>query len=272
MRLERTYLIEENEAFARSRISIYFEKAGFSPVSTGALLVYRRGSVAQLRSASPPRKWPVTAAVQIQSSLGQASEVWVRLDIMTRGQVVTPKERQFWEDELDGLARNLGVSLPPSRRVLDPGEVARQELRLKRSANWFFWIAGLSIYNSLTPALSNQLKFVIGLGTTQLIDQFAQSLAARPGIELDLLIRVGFLILDFLIASLFILFGLMGHRRSRPAFLAGMALYALDGLIFIIHPDILSLCFHLLALWGLSYGLQAIAKLNAIEQQLNRAG
>ena len=52
-------------------------------------------------------------------------------------------------------------------------EIAQYEKRFRSGASWFYWIAGLSIVNSLVVHLQGQWAFVIGLGITQIIDAVA---------------------------------------------------------------------------------------------------
>ena len=40
-------------------------------------------------------------------------------------------------------------------------------------ANWFFWIAGLSVVNSLAAFFDVEWGFIIGLGITQIVDGIA---------------------------------------------------------------------------------------------------
>ena len=51
-------------------------------------------------------------------------------------------------------------------------EVERYRLaqRVKSSANWFYWIAGLSVVNSIVVHTGSSWSFIAGLGITQLID------------------------------------------------------------------------------------------------------
>lgn len=44
--------------------------------------------------------------------------------------------------------------------ILQPDTWVQQA---KSGANWFFWIAGMSIFNSLIQLLGGSLNFVIGL-------------------------------------------------------------------------------------------------------------
>jgi fatty acid desaturase len=52
---------------------------------------------------------------------------------------------------------------------------AAGQLRLIRSgANWFIWIAGLSLVNSALFAIGSNWAFFLGLGATQFVDAFWQ--------------------------------------------------------------------------------------------------
>ena len=44
------------------------------------------------------------------------------------------------------------------------------ESKFKSGASWFFWIAGLSIINSIILLAGGQWNFIVGLGVTQIID------------------------------------------------------------------------------------------------------
>ena len=45
--------------------------------------------------------------------------------------------------------------------------------RVKRGANWFYWIAGLSVVNSIMFIAGANFQFVVGLGVTQIINALA---------------------------------------------------------------------------------------------------
>ena len=44
------------------------------------------------------------------------------------------------------------------------------ERQITNGANWFFWIAGLSLINSVLHLAGVSISFLIGLGLTELID------------------------------------------------------------------------------------------------------
>lgn len=136
---------------------------------------------------------------------------------------------------------------------------AANEALLKAQRNgggWFFWIAGLSLINSIALATGSNMSFVVGLGATEVVDGiFHQSALNFP--------VVGY-ILDALVLGLFVLLGVFARKGKLWAFVTGLVLYTLDALIFVLLPDEpqwLPIGFHayvLFCVWG---GLQAARKL-----------
>ena len=71
------------------------------------------------------------------------------------------------------------------------------------------------------------------------------------------------LTLDLLSAGAVVLFGVFAHKRHLWAFVVGMVLIALDGLIFLIAQDWLGVGFHVFVLYCLFRGAKACRELNA---------
>lgn len=135
--------------------------------------------------------------------------------------------------------------------------------RVHRSAMWFYWIAGLSVINTLIAMSKAGLVFVVGLGTTQIIDGIASGMESG-GMAVAL-------VLDAIVAGVFVLFGVFAKKGHSWSFLVGMILYALDGalmlgLSLIAKADlpILALGFHGYVLFILFMGWKANMQLNAM--------
>ena len=140
------------------------------------------------------------------------------------------------------------------------------ESRLKKGAGWFFWIAGLSILNSIIGLTGGGVNFILGLGLSQIIDAIASIAAEDIGSSSGtVILAIGF-VLSSLIAGAFVVFGLFARKGKKWAFIIGMILYGLDGLIFIGVGDLLSIGFHVFALFGLFGGLKALNEIDANEQ------
>lgn len=125
--------------------------------------------------------------------------------------------------------------------------------------DWFFWIAGFSLINSLLGILGTGIHFVIGLGLTELFDGIgSHSGAAGKGAAFGL---------DLLAAGFYVLLGFFARKGARWAFLVGMIFYALDGVLLVFVKDWLSVAFHAYALYRMFQGFQAAGQLSFLRAQ-----
>jgi hypothetical protein len=152
----------------------------------------------------------------------------------------------------------IGSHHSPEVQAAQAAEARLQlENKFKSGASWFFWIAGLSIVNSTITLFQGQWSFLIGLGITQVIDAIMKEMGgAAP--------MIGFVI-GVVIAGVFALFGFFASQRRSWAFYVGMTLYALDGLLFLLAQDWLSIGFHVFALYCVYGGLAAHKQLSELE-------
>jgi hypothetical protein len=130
-------------------------------------------------------------------------------------------------------------------------------------ANWFFWIAVLSLVNSGLILGGSEWNFVVGLGVTQLVDGVFSAIAAELGN--GALVFAG--VVDLVVAGLFVLFGILARKPLHWAFITGMVLYALDGMLFLLIGDWLSIAFHAFVLFGMFQGLKASQGLQQVDGQ-----
>ena len=121
--------------------------------------------------------------------------------------------------------------------------------RMKAGAKWFYWIAGLSLINSLVVVTGGNFHFVIGLGVTSVVDAMAKQIGGL-GSVLDFVIN-GF------IAGVVGVFGYFAVKGQKWAFLVGMGLYALDALLCFGARDFLSAGFHAYALFAIYRGYKS---------------
>ncbi len=158
----------------------------------------------------------------------------------------------------------------PGEVVVTPEEQARAEAEKYRSgyrsgASWFYWIAGLSVVNSVIHVFDAEMSFIVGLGVTQVVDVIAGGVAEGAGGGAGSVARAAGLVIGAVVAAFFVLLGWLGHQRKAWAFVLGMVLYAGDGLIFVLVGDWLSAGFHVFVLVCLGAGLAALRKLAAAE-------
>ncbi|MCB1182357.1 hypothetical protein KDM41_02915 [bacterium] len=129
-----------------------------------------------------------------------------------------------------------------------------RERRLRSGANWFHWIAALSLLNSVIALFAGEWTFMFGLGITQVFDVFGRELAADGGRAF----QVFALLLSAGACSTYFLLGWLAGRGKTAGFVVGMALYAADGLIFLLAGDWLGIAFHAFALYGMTTGFRAL--------------
>lgn len=157
----------------------------------------------------------------------------------------------------------------PVANPLVPGpapDLARLKLetRFLAGANWFFWIAGLSVVNAVILAAGGEWNFVVGLGITQLLGGIAHALAQEMGGGAAGTVAQAFALVGSVVAAgLFVLFGVLARKRYGWSFIVGMVLYGLDGLLFLLGPDVLSIAFHVFALVCIFAGYRALGELQA---------
>lgn len=153
------------------------------------------------------------------------------------------------------------MAVPPEQSAAM--ELARQTGAFKGGANWFYWIAGLSVVNSVISLLQGGMGFIFGLGVTQFVDAIGAAIVQEQGDGTGV-IRIIALGMSVFVAGFFALFGWLANRGLGWAFLLGMVLYGLDGLLFLLVQDWLSLGFHGFALYSMFNGYTALRRLKTI--------
>lgn len=153
---------------------------------------------------------------------------------------------------------------PPIPQIMADPQAAlaaarmRLEHQFRGGANWFYWIAGLSLVNSMVQLSGSDWRFIVGLGITQIVDYI--------GTQAGTVGTVAALVIDVFAAGVFVLFGVFARKSQRWAFLVGMVLYGLDGLLLMLGPDFLGLAFHGFALYQIFRGLTALKGLEQMGQ------
>lgn len=139
------------------------------------------------------------------------------------------------------------------------------EERRKSGAHWFYWIAGLSLITSIIGLMGGQWGFVISLGVTRIIDAFTAAAVEQGGINSS--IKVVAFVLDLLAIAVFAVLGYFASKGHGWAFILGMALYALDGIICLLVGLWLGAGFHAFALYSIYGGYSAATQLKALNVQ-----
>lgn len=114
---------------------------------------------------------------------------------------------------------------------------------VQSAARWFWWIAGLSLVNTVLFYTGSTVNFVLGLGMTTLanllfVDQVPLALALST-------LTIGF----------YVLVGWQAVQGRLWAFYIGLVVYAADALIYMRVDDWMSVAFHGVAIFYIARGV-----------------
>ncbi|MFZ1702014.1 MAG: hypothetical protein WBO10_11560 [Pyrinomonadaceae bacterium] len=127
--------------------------------------------------------------------------------------------------------------------------------RIARGANWFYWIAGLSLINSAAFLVGANFHFLAGLGITEIADAVIEA-SIQEGAPSA--IKAVSVIFDLIVVVGFALTGYFSNKYFQTVFIAGIVIYIFDGLIVLLLGDYLMAGFHAFALYGLIRGFIAL--------------
>jgi hypothetical protein len=150
-------------------------------------------------------------------------------------------------------------SSPPSASVSPAGTDPRIPviLRMRRGAGWFLTIAILSGVNSLLQIFDAKIRFIFGLGITQVVDALGHG-GGQNGMLLTIAV-------DGIFIAMLILCSKWAKAGSQGAFLGGMIAYALDGVLLLLFRVWLDAAVHAYALWMIWQGYSAARELAQIQ-------
>ena len=134
----------------------------------------------------------------------------------------------------------------------------------KSGANWFYWIAGLTIVTSVIAFGGGGIRFLISLGITQIIDGVAEAISAEGGGAA----KIVALIVSLLISAVFVIFGYLANQKMLWAYIVGMVLFGLDGLLSLVAQDWIGVIAHGVVLFFLFRGFMAGRDLVSLEKAM----
>lgn len=160
------------------------------------------------------------------------------------------------------------MQTPPAEDI--SAEIAALEARAASGAGWFFWIAGLSLVNTIAALLQFNWSFVVGLWSTKIFDYFAD---ASSGSAKAIALVIGLVIL-----GLYVTFGIFAKRWQTWAFAVGFVFYALDTVLLLVIAGsagvygevVIDILFHAWALFAIGGGLGANIKANKLKVEQAR--
>jgi hypothetical protein len=145
----------------------------------------------------------------------------------------------------------------------DFGYHAALSQRARSGANWFYWIAALSLITSILGLSGSGWRFFLSLGSTQIIDGLASGIAE----ELGNAAKVIAFVVDLFITGIFAGLAWLAGKKHHWAYLVGMALFGLDGLLLFFFQDWISAIFHAVVIYWIFRGFQAAQQLTALERE-----
>ncbi len=135
-------------------------------------------------------------------------------------------------------------------------DAAREQIN--SSANWFYWVAGLSLVNIVVALAGSTWGFAIALGLPQLFIALAAKTPIGGGIALHTVLLWA---LAIAIPCFFIACGWLARYPSLAAFVAGTVVFAIDSLLFLLAGDWIGVAFHGLVLYFLWKGIRLTREL-----------
>lgn len=135
----------------------------------------------------------------------------------------------------------------------------------RNGANWFYWIAGLSVVNSILMVSGTEWGFIFGLGITQVADAIGAVIAEELGSESGrMVVKTVMFVISAGLAGICALVGWLSNKGYGPVFIIGMICYALDAILFLLAMDILGLAFHAFVLFFMIRGYSAFRQMHAM--------
>jgi hypothetical protein len=141
---------------------------------------------------------------------------------------------------------NYNAFVNPQTRELKKAAIASGTLHVASAARWFWWIAALSLVNTVLLHSGSHTSFAIGLGFTLVAD--AAFGAMNPAAFAIDAFAIGF----------FALIGWLALRGHFWAFIVGGLVYAVDALIYLKLRAHMPFGFHLFALFFIGRGALAL--------------
>ncbi len=117
--------------------------------------------------------------------------------------------------------------------------------------------------NSFIHLSGGEFSFLIGLAIIELKDALFVAFLSETGSPGNFFLTIIAVFLSIAIAGVFVGIGLLARKKYLWAYVAGMTVYALDGVIFLLFLDVFSFGFHVVVLVLLWEGLRAEKKMSS---------
>lgn len=263
IKFQRSFTTPDEIQTVQATVITYMQSIGYQLKKDDNGLRFRRGSSVGVFYSSKAKNLKTDCQVVLKRLNTYQTEVSLFFDVQGAESYDIDRNRKQWLVEMDGLVKASGGTVDPNSPVNIQGSVMenyRLERGIRNGSSWFYLIGGLSIFNSILYIFDANLMFVVGTGITQLVDVIAGYLATELPGTAGSVIRVLGLLISIAISGIFILFGYLGRKKYKWAFIAGIILYSLDGVLMLVFSEYYGLIVHLIAIIGLIGGLTAITK------------
>lgn len=147
------------------------------------------------------------------------------------------------------VATPAAIAVPEPSRATAPVHDAELEARLKSGASWFYWIAAVSLINSIIVMTGKQWGFAIGLGITQVIDHTMANAGTAA--------RATAFTINLIAAGIVAGFGFFAIKKQTWAFIVGLIVLALDTVLTALLQAWISTAFHVWALVSIFMAFKA---------------
>ncbi len=120
---------------------------------------------------------------------------------------------------------------------------------IRNGGNWFFWVAALSLINTIAVAMESDWGFALGLQLIYIVGEGAGMMGEHG--------RWYALAINLLLAGGFFWSGAAGYSRKYLPYFLGLSLYAGDCFLSLLTLNIFAIGLHFVALYYMGKGLLA---------------
>lgn len=169
---------------------------------------------------------------------------------------------------LKKMSNHLGLEQPSTSTSeyndVPTGPDPELEAKAKGGVSWFYWIAALSLINSVAFLFGAEFQFLAGLGFTVLADAIGELSVQQGAPEA---FRAVVFIINLAIFAGFALAGYYSNKLFSTVFLIGIIVYVFDAFLVLVLGEFFMAAFHAFALFFLIRGFLACRELNKFYKQ-----
>jgi hypothetical protein len=183
------------------------------------------------------------------------------------GSAITASGGTMTKISMDGLGNDDGRYMRMDIEDLTE-KILNLTVKASKSANDFYWIAGLALLNTVILITGGMGIFVFDLGVNLLIYRLANSIIHHP-LTLDgYVLLFACFALQIAFACSFILIGNSAKAFSRKYMLAGMVLYCIDGVVLFFLYGLFAEIVHVWFIYSILRGYLAMTEYEKLKTSL----